>query len=211
MPMTVVGCNQTNQTSIQHANVSQTQAGNISNAGNSADSTTSANAASPTNSTSSQTTVNSQAPNPTTVFQNIDKASATGASGSNIQKVLSSGKQGLQQAIQQTPVKPTEAQVAAPFVSQLEELQSTYIEKLYALYNSAKAEYHSGQESKLQIVSKYTPQAISLENQAQDQVNSVLFTLRNKLVAQGYSTQEVNVLRNAYYSEVGKMQAQFGE
>jgi len=204
MPVVVVGCG---NSGAQKTNQSQTPMTTTSN--------TLTPITQPTGSTSGQAstsghTASVQPPDASGVFQNIDQAPAAGANGSQLQTVVSSGPQGIQKVLQQTPLQPTVSQVVAPYVTQLQTLQSTYITRLYGLYNSAKAEYHGGQKSKLQILSKYGPEAITLENKAQDQVNSVLFTLRAQLAAKGLPTNEVNVLRNAYYSEVAQMQAQFG-
>lgn len=118
----------------------------------------------------------------------------------------------MQRVVTKSQLKPTEGQVIAPYVSKLEQLQSSYIDSLYSLYNQAKAEYHSGHDSKFQIERKYIPLAMGLENKAQNQVNSVLFTLRGALVEKGYPTDEVSVLRRAYYSEVAQMKAKlFGQ
>ena len=203
LPMSVVGCG---DVAAQNTNASHPLSMTASNSINS----NSAVGAAPTNALTPPSSTTKQWPDGAGVFQNIDQGTATASSGSTLAAVISSGKQGLQQALQNTPVQPSESQVAAPYIAQLENLQATYIGSLYALFSSAKAEYHAGHQSKLQIEAKYLPQAVILENKAQDQVNSVLFTLRAQLAAKGLPTDEVNVLRNAYYSQVAQMQAQFG-
>lgn len=203
LPMAVAGCG---NAAVQNTNASHPLSMAASNSSNS---TSPAGAGSNIASPSPSSTTK-QWPDGTGVFQNIDQGAATASSGSTLAALISSGKQGLQQALQNTPVQPSESQVAAPYIAQLENLQATYIGSLYALYSSAKAEYHAGHQSKLQIEVKYLPQAVILENKAQDQVNSVLFTLRAQLAAKGLPTDEVNVLRNSYYSQVAQMQAQFG-
>lgn len=203
MPVVVVGCG---DAAVQNMNSSPQQTATASNS--TKPTTLPEGIASPQESMSQPTTT--AKPDAAGVFQNIDRPSASASSGSTLTAVVSSGQQGMQQVLQKTPLQPTESQILAPYVSQLESLQSTYIESLYSLYSSAKAEYHAGHQTKLQIESKYLPQAMSLEDNAQNQVNSVLFALRDALAAKGFSTNEVNVLRNAYYSEVAQMQAQFG-
>lgn len=98
----------------------------------------------------------------------------------------------------------TVSQIANPYVSQLNTLQTQYIGKLTTLYDQARAQYHAGNGTKSAIEKAYYPQISSLENQAQDQVNGILFALRAQLVAHNDPIQEMNVLRNAYNTAVAQ-------
>lgn len=108
----------------------------------------------------------------------------------------------LQSAAHSKSLKPSEAKIVQPYVAELESLRGQYLSSLISLYNQARADYHQGKGSKLAIESKYIPQIASLENSAQDQVNSILFALRDQLAAHGYPTTEMNTLRSGFYSEV---------
>ncbi len=108
----------------------------------------------------------------------------------------------LQNAAQSRSLKPSEAKIVQPYVAALESLRAQYLASLSALYNQARADYHQGKGSKLAIEAKYIPQIVSLENSAQDQVNSILFALRSQLEAHGYPTTEMDTLRTDFYSEV---------
>ena len=108
----------------------------------------------------------------------------------------------MQNATRTKSLKPSEAQIVQPYVAQLESLRAQYMGSLGALYSQARAEYSQEKGSKLTIEAKFLPRLVSLENSAQDQVNSVLFTLRAQLAAHGYPTAEMNILRNDFYSEV---------
>ena len=98
----------------------------------------------------------------------------------------------------------TVSQIANPYVTLLNALQTQYIGKLTAIYDQARAQYHAGQGTKTAIEKAYYPQISSLENQAQDQVNGILFALRAQLVAHNDPIQEMNVLRNAYNAAVAQ-------
>lgn len=98
----------------------------------------------------------------------------------------------------------TISQIANPYVTILNALQTQYIGKLTALYNQARAQYHAGQGTKTAIEKAYYPQISALENQAQDQVNGILFALRAQLVAHNDPIQEMNVLRNDYNAAVAQ-------
>jgi len=191
LPMGVGGCG---TGAVQNTNASQPLSVATSNSINS----NSAVGAAPTSALTPPSSTTKQWPDGAGVFQSIDQGTATASSGSTLAAVISSGKQGMQQAVQNTPVQPSERQVAAPYIAQLENLQATYIGSLYALYSSAKAEYHAGHQSKLQIEAKYLPQAVIHENKTQDHVNSVLFTQHAQLAAKRLPTDEINFLRNQY-------------
>ena len=105
---------------------------------------------------------------------------------------------------------PLSASRVFPFLylSELASPQSQYINQLYGLYNQARAEYHTTHESKLSIEKKYFPEVLGLENSAQDKLNSLLFSLRDKLIARGYGTGEVDAIRNAYYAQMARLQGQ---
>ncbi len=70
---------------------------------------------------------------------------------------------------------PTESHIVGPYIAQLAALRSQYIGSMTALYDQARAQYHAGKGSKSSIEREYYPQITSLENSAQDQVNSILF------------------------------------
>ncbi len=106
-------------------------------------------------------------------------------------------------------VKPTESQIVGPYMAQLASLKSQYIGSMTALYDQARAQYHAGKGSKSAIEHEYYPQFASLENSAQDQVNSILFALRAKLLANGYTTMPVDTLRSEYQQEVAQAMAKF--
>lgn len=159
---------------------------------------------------SSSTSPTSSPPDATGLFQDIKHAASTTTSTS-VQDVQAIGKSHLEQSVQQTSMKPSESDLVKPYVAQMESLQSEYASSLYALYEKAKTAYHSGQKTKLQIENEYIPQVIQLEDGAQSRVNTVLFSLRDALVSNGYPTDEVNVLRNAYYSAVAQMQSTLGK
>lgn len=108
----------------------------------------------------------------------------------------------LQKAAHSPSMKPSQQAIVAPFVAQLEVLQSQYVGSLNALYLQAKTTYHAGKASKLAIEAKYLPQFGALENRAQDQVNSILFTMRAALSSHGYPSTEMAVLRDDFYSAV---------
>ncbi len=97
---------------------------------------------------------------------------------------------------------PSEADIVQPYVAQLQSLRSQYLGLLSSLYNQARTDYQQGKGSKLAIEAKSLPQLVSLENSAQDQVNDVLFALRDQLQAHGYPTAEMNTLRSDFYSQV---------
>lgn len=156
------------------------------------------------------THVPSSSPDATRLFKDIQHSSSPGKS-INVSHVQSIAKNLMEQSVQQVSLKPSEKALVKPYIAQMESLQSQYATSLYSLYDQAKAEYHTGQKSKLQIENEYVPQVIRLEDSAQSQVNVVLFALRDALVAQGYSTDEVNVLRNAYYSAVSQMESTLGK
>jgi len=118
------------------------------------------------------------------------------------------GRELLQAAVQPKLLKPSENAIVQPFVAQLEALQSQYVGQLSGLYSQAKADYRAGKGSKLMIEAKYLPQFGSLEDSAQDQVNSILFALRAQLQAHGYPTTEMNVLRGDFYGAVNAEIAQ---
>jgi len=112
------------------------------------------------------------------------------------------GESVLQKAAHSPSLKPSQAAIVAPFVAQLEALQSQYVGSLNALYLQAQATYRAGKASKLAIEAKYLPQFGALENSAQDQVNSILFTMRAALTSHGYPSTEMAVLRNDFYGAV---------
>lgn len=110
-------------------------------------------------------------------------------------------------AAKSTP--PTVSQIVDPYMAQLASLKSQYIGSMTALYDQARAQYHAGKGSKSSIEREYYPQITSLENSAQDQVNSILFALRAKLLVNGYATTPVDTLRSEYQQEVAQAMAKF--
>lgn len=98
--------------------------------------------------------------------------------------------------------RPSEADIVQPYVAQLQSLRSQYLGSLSSLYNQARTDYRQGKGSKVAIEAKFVPQLVSLENSAQDQVNGILFALRDHLQAHGYPTTEMNTLRSDFYSQV---------
>lgn len=104
---------------------------------------------------------------------------------------------------------PTLNQVISPYIAKLQALQSHYIGELTTVYNQAKAQYHSSSTSKHAIEVEYLPKFESLQNELQDQVNSLLFSLQTQLTTYGYSTQEVATLRQEYQQAVSTMMASF--
>ncbi len=146
-------------------------------------------------------------PDATTPFQSIGQ-SQNAASASSSPKAPTVSKTALEKGAGTSTLKPTEQQIVKPYLSQLASLQSQYINQLYSLYNQARAEYHTTHESKLRIEKKYFPEVLGLENSAQDKLNSLLFSLRDKLVASGYGAGEVDAIRNAYYAQMARLQSQ---
>ena len=105
--------------------------------------------------------------------------------------------------------KPTTAEIAAPYISRLQALQSQYLGELTAIYNQAKATYHTKGTAKPLIEVQYLPKFISLQNSLQDQVNGLLFSLRTQLTVHGYSTREVEVLHGEYEQAMAQVMATF--
>lgn len=170
-----------------------------------------AHASSPTNASQPVTT---QMPDATAPFETMTQANTgsngqSGASADHSQGPSDVGTE-LKQVIDKAHLKPSEQQIVAPYVTRLTGLQSTYEGTLSALYQQAKTEFHAGSESKATIEKKYIPKVLNLENSAQDQLNSLLFSLKDKLQTAGFATTPVDNLRNEYYAEVTKLQAQLG-
>lgn len=97
----------------------------------------------------------------------------------------------------------------APYIAKLQALQSESVSQLTALYNQAKADYHATHMTKKQVAQEYLPKITALQNSLQDQVNGLLYSLRAALLQYGYSTQEVNTLRQEYQQAVAKADASF--
>lgn len=145
-------------------------------------------------------------PDATSPFQTLGQSTASRQPGGS----TSSTRGGVQTALQKSHLKPSETQIIKPYVTTLTRLQTKYIQSLNRLYDEAKAEYHAGKQSKTAVENKYLPEVISLQNSAQDQLNRLLFNLKDKLQGAGYSTTPVDTLRSAYYTEVAQLQAKLG-
>lgn len=99
-------------------------------------------------------------------------------------------------------------QVIQPYTTRLASLKQMYALQLQSLYNQARDDYHHHRGTKQQIADKYTPKAIAIENDAQDELNGTLFSLRAALLRHGYSTAPVTALRQQYYAQLHVLVAQ---